>query len=154
MYGLTHERLDLLVIRAGTEIHVEVPTVTMASYLVDRVVWFCGAQLETPYSPVHFHCQKIYSRIWISSVLPASPASMSDLPILHFITRINNELVRDLDSLVRAIARLPEDQYCQITYVSRLGVSNIVPIMPNMRDFKTAEVRRVVGSQEWQYQEL
>lgn len=154
MYGLTHERLDLSVIRAGTEIHVEVPTVTMTSYLVDRVVWFCGAQLETPYSPVHFYTQKIHSRVWISSVLPASPASMFDLPILQFVTRINNDLVEDLDSLVRAIELLPEDQYCQITCVNRAGVSRIVPIRPNMRDFKTSEVRRVVDSQEWQYREL
>lgn len=154
MYGLRHERLELSVIRAGTEIHVEVSTVTMASYLVDRVVWFCGAQLETPYSPVHFYTQKIHSRIWISSVLPASPASMFHLPILHFITRINNELVEDLDSLVRAIKLLPEDQYCQITCVSRVGVSRIVPVRPNMRDFKTSQVRKVVGSQKWQYQEL
>ena len=52
----------------------------MASYLVDRVVWCCGAQLETPFSPVHFGARELYSRIWMSSTLFASPASR--LPLL------------------------------------------------------------------------
>lgn len=154
LYGLAHDRLNLFVIRVGTEVHLEVPTVTMASYLVDRVVWFCGAQLETPYSPIHFGSWELYSRIWVSSTLLASPASICRLPPLHFITRINNEVTDDLESLLRVIARLQNDQYCQVTCVSREGIPTTVPIKPNMRDFKTHEVRKEVDSQNWRYREL
>ncbi len=154
LHGLTHERLQLSVIRTGTEIHVEAPTVSMASYLVDRVVWFCGAQLESPYSPVQFDARKLYSRIWVSAILPASPADMYRLPALHFITRINDEVTDDLESLLRVIALVPEDQYCQVTCVSREGISTTVPIRPNLRDFKTMELRKKMDCQGWQYREL
>ncbi|KAL8900575.1 MAG: hypothetical protein Q9207_005636 [Kuettlingeria erythrocarpa] len=63
VYGLAEEHVPLSVIRAGTKIQIEAPTITMADYAVDRVVWFCGAQLETPYSPVQFAAGKVYSRI-------------------------------------------------------------------------------------------
>ena len=154
VYGLTDERVDLSIIRAGTKIQVKVPTVTMASYLVDTVIWFCGAQLETPYSPVHFDAQKIHSRVWVSSIMSASPASMSKLPTRHFITRINNELIEDFDSLVRVIKLLPKDQYCRVTCFSQQGVPTTVPIRPNMRDCRITELRKLVGGQKWQYQEL
>ena len=54
LYGMTQETLSLSVIRARTEIQVEVPTITMSSRSVTRIVWFCRAQLEMPFSPIHF----------------------------------------------------------------------------------------------------
>lgn len=80
MYDLSHKRLSLSIIRVGTQIQVEMPTVTMINYLVDRVVWFCDAQLETPYSLVHFVARKVYSRVWVSARQGGSPACMFGWP--------------------------------------------------------------------------
>ncbi len=106
MYDLSHKRLSLSIIRVGTQIQVEMPTVTMINYLVDRVVWFCDAQLETPYSLVHFVARKVYSRVWVSARQGGSPACMFGWPRSHFVTRINDEQIEDLESLVRATERL------------------------------------------------
>jgi hypothetical protein len=151
LYGLALDCLELSVVRAGTEIHLQVPTVTTASYLVDRVVWFCGAQLETPYSPVHYGARELYSDIWVSSTLFAGPAGISRLPPLHFVTRINDKLTEDGESLLRVIAMLPNDRYCQITCASRESIPTTVH---NMRDFKTTQIRKEMGCQNWQYREL
>ncbi|KAL8698335.1 MAG: hypothetical protein Q9201_006632 [Fulgogasparrea decipioides] len=154
LYGLTQERVNLSIMRASIAMQLEVPTITMAAYLVDRAVWFCGAQLETPYPPLHFTTRKLYSRIWISEILPGSPAQMYGLPPSHFVTGVNDKLTEDLDSLIREAAVLPEDQYCQITCLSRVGVQTTVALKPNMRDFKTVEVRKKEDCQGWLYREL
>lgn len=117
LYGLTQERVDLSIIRCGIERQIEAPTVTMASYLVNRVVWFCGAQLETPFPPLLFQIRKLYSRIWMLETLHASPADIYDLPRSRFITTINGKPTEDLISFLKVVEPLPEDQYYQITYL-------------------------------------
>lgn len=136
IYNFIYKRLKLFVIRADTKIYIEIFTVTIISYLIDRVIWFCNIQLKILYLSIYFYTQKIYSCIWIFSVLSASPVSIFDLSILHFITQINNKLVEDFNSLVKAIKLLSENQYCQIICISRIDILRIFFVRPNIQNFK------------------
>ena len=84
-----------------------------------------------------------------------SPAEMYDLSVHHFITGVNGVATEDFDSFTNEIKKLAENNYCQITLVSLQGVTRTVPLMPNWRDFKTIDARRVgKESHSWEFQEL
>ena len=151
----TLKSLDMLVVRNQIEIRVNVPTVAMSNWQSDRVVWFSGAQLEPPYFPLPLCARKLYSQIFVTSRRSGSPAEMYDLFIHHFITGVNGVFTEDFDNFTNEIKKLPENSYCQITLVSLQGVTRIVPMMPNWRDFKTIDARRK-GKEphNWEFQEL
>ena len=154
LHSLIYKRLQLSVIRTDTEIYVETLTVSIASYLIDRVIWFCDAQLKSLYLSIQFDTRKLYNCIWISAILSASPADIYCLPTLHFITRINNKVTNNLESLLKVIALMSKNQYCQVICISRKDILTTISIRLNLRDFKIIEFWKKIDCQSWQYREL
>ena len=148
----THKSLALSIIRNTKKTDIIVPTIPLSSWRGDKVVWFCGAQLESPYSPIPFCARKLYSQIFVTCTFFGSPAEMYNLPSQHFITRVNGEPTEDLDSFTQEIKKLDENKFCQITVASLQGVTKTVLLLPNLRDFGTVVARR--EGNEWHVPEL
>ena len=110
--------------------------------------------MEMSYSSIHFGARRLYSHVWVSRFYPGSSAQMYSLSTRRFVTRVNDDVIDDLGSLVRVLGFLPTDRDCQITCVSPQGVIKTVSLRPNLRDFPTSEIRKMEGSQDWQCREL
>lgn len=151
----THESLEMSVIRHQIEVDLDVPTIPISRWQSDRVVWFAGAQLEPPYSPVPLCAGKLYSRIFVTHVRTGSPAEMYQLSRHHFVTQVNGVATVEFDDFTEKIKRLPDSQYCQLTLVSLRGVPKSVQLMPNRGDFKNTEACRMEKEpHNWQFQVL
>lgn len=54
----TLDSLNMLIFLNQIEMRVNVPTVAISSWQSDRVVWFSGVQLESPYFPLSLCARK------------------------------------------------------------------------------------------------
>ena len=80
---------------------------------------------------------------------------MYGLSVHHCISGVNGVATKDLVGFTNEIKKLAENGYCQITLVNLQGITRTVPLMPNGRDFKTIDARRVgKESHNWEFQEL
>ena len=155
LHDITDEDLPLTILRAGIEKKVETPIVPLSSYLVKTVVWFCGAQLEPAHSLIPFATRDLYSEIYSSARYQSgSPAEMYELPRRHFITHVNHEATKNIDSFISVIRSIPEKRYCQITCMSFQGIAKTVSVKPNFRDFPTLIAREDQEKCQWYVEEL
>lgn len=74
----SNECLEMLFIRRQVQINLTVSTIPTSCWQSDRVVWFAGAQLESPNSPVSYCTRKLYSRIFVTC---------NKLRAHHFVTQ-------------------------------------------------------------------
>lgn len=154
LYDATDDCLSLTIIRAGMKMQVNAPTVSLFSYLVSTVVWFCGARLETPHSLVRFGARDLYSNIWITDCESGSPAQKSGLPELWFITTVNSVDTKDFDDFLKLIGPLSKGRCYRIRCMSMEGMTKTVSVTPNLRDFRTLVAREDRNSRRWWYEEL
>ena len=154
LHAITYESLKLFVIRAHTEIQVKMSIIIMTNRLIDKVVWFCKAQMKMFYSSIHFDARRLYNHVWISRCYFDSSAQMYNLSTHRFVTRVNDEIIDDLKNLIRVLDFLSTNRDCQIICVDSQDITNIVSLKSNLRDFSTHEVRKMKRSQNWQFREL
>ena len=149
----TKKSLDLTVIRNTVEIKVDVPTISISDWQCNHVVWFLGAQFESPYYPVPLLARTLASDVYVTVVDDGSPADMYGLPCHHFVTSVNGVTTKDLESFAREVQKLEKDRYCQLGLVSLQGEPTSIPLKPN-GFFKSFEIQRTESMSDWQYQEL
>ena len=143
LHIFTHESISLFVIRVDNEILIEMLTVTMTSFLTDRVVWFCDAQMKTSYSSIHSNARSLYSRVWVSRIQTSSSVNSHEWSCYCFVTRIDDKNVDDLESLINVLSVLSENRNCQIICVS-----------PQVTEIKSARLSHVRSSKAEEISEL
>ena len=136
-----HQHLRMSVVRRQVEVEIDVPTVTVSSRQSGRVVWFAGAQLEPPYSPVQFCTRELYSQIFVTNVCTGSPAEMYGIQRHHFITKVQGVATPNLNDFTEATDKIPDGQYCQLTLVSPQGSPSTISLRLDRKYFNTVDAR-------------
>ncbi|KAM0551218.1 hypothetical protein ACHAPJ_008563 [Fusarium lateritium] len=133
------ESLDMVVVRSGEEISFKAQTFPEDEFETSRVVNFCGLTIQKPHRTVKQCIKKLPSEVYITSWLVGSPANLYNVYATTFITHINNVPTPDLESLMKAIADIPDKTYFKIKKTDYLGSPSVGTIKKDERYFPTVE---------------
>jgi len=143
------EYLDALVVRNGEEVRIRVPTVPTEDIETDRALVFCGAVLQKPHHAVRQQISKVHSEIYVSARVSfdidypyasnantfvqsrGSPAYHYGLAPTNFLTAVNSVSTPDLDSFIREVSKIPDNEYFRIRAVTFDNVPWVVTMKKN-----------------------
>jgi len=134
--------LDAVVIRKREEVKIRVPTVPTADLETDRVVIFCGATLHRPHQAVRQQISKVHSDVYISSRARGSPAYMYGLAPTNFLTHVNNVPTPDLDSFLREVKKIGDNEYFRLKVMTFDNVPWVATMKKNEHYFPTIEYKK------------
>lgn len=110
--------LPATIVRAGKEMDVQVPTVSVANLEPDRVAFFQGTYLQKPHMAVRQSVSKMPSEVYIGGVSSGSPAGLYDVDAVMFITEVNDIETPDLDSFLEAVNKIPDNTFFRLSVVT------------------------------------
>ena len=96
----------------------------------------------------------------MTEVCTGSPANMYLLEFHHFVTKVQGVETLSFHDFTKAIERLPDGEYCQITLVDLRGSPKTVSLMLNRQDCETLDCNAFDAQQRegspngWHLQEL
>lgn len=133
------EYLDALVIRNGKELKLRIPTIATSDIETDRAVIFCGAVLQKPHHAVRQQISKLHSEIYVSARSRGSPSYQYGLAPTNFITAVNGVETKDLDSFVREVRKIADNEYFRLRAVTFDNVPWVVTMKKNDHYFPMSE---------------
>ncbi|KAJ5344466.1 hypothetical protein N7452_002470 [Penicillium brevicompactum] len=133
------EYLDALIVRSGKEMKIRVHTVPTQDIETDRALVFCGAVLQKPHHAVRQQISKIHSEVYVSSRSRGSPAYHYHLGPTNFLTAVNGVPTPDLDSFIRAVVPIPDNEYFRIRAVTFDNVPWVATMKKNDHYFPMSE---------------
>lgn len=92
--------LDALIIRQRKIMRLEVRPEDGNHAETDHVFLFCGAVLQRPHIAVRLQTSCLYSNVYVSDCLAASPAEQCGLQAGYFITHVNGTATPSLASFI------------------------------------------------------
>ncbi|KAF2203059.1 Pro-apoptotic serine protease NMA111 [Delitschia confertaspora ATCC 74209] len=134
-----NEFLNAVVIRRREQMEIKIPTVPTEDLETDRVVSFCGATLHRPHQAVRQQISKIHSDVYISSRARGSPAYMYGLAPTNFLTHVNNVPTPDLDSFLREVKKIADNEYFRLKVMTFDNVPWVATMKKNEHYFPTIE---------------
>ncbi|KAJ5544494.1 hypothetical protein N7535_007107, partial [Penicillium sp. DV-2018c] len=144
------EYLDALVVRNGEEVRIRVHTVPTRDIETDRALAFCGAVLQKPHHAVRQQISKVHSEIYVSARSRGSPAYHYGLAPTNFLTAVNSVSTPDLDSFIREVRKIPDNEYFRIRAVTFDNVPWVVTMKKNDHYFPMSEyVKDPTTSSGW-----
>ncbi|RMZ87575.1 hypothetical protein DV736_g5198, partial [Chaetothyriales sp. CBS 134916] len=131
--------LDALVVRAGRELRLRVPTVSTEDLETQRAVIFCGAVLQKPHHAVRQQISKLHSEIYVSARSRGSPAYQYGLAPTNFITHVNGVKTLHLDDFVREVSKIEDNTYFRLRAMTFDNVPWVVTMKKNDHYFPMSE---------------
>ncbi|RMZ75322.1 hypothetical protein DV737_g5361, partial [Chaetothyriales sp. CBS 132003] len=131
--------LDALVVRAGRELRLRVPTVSTEDLETRRAVIFCGAVLQKPHHAVRQQISKLHSEIYVSARSRGSPAYQYGLAPTNFITHVNGVKTLHLDDFVREVSKIEDNTYFRLRAMTFDNVPWVVTMKKNDHYFPMSE---------------
>lgn len=107
--------LPATIVRAGKEMNVQVPTVSVANLEPERLVFFQGMYLQKPHLAVRQSVSKMPSEVYINGVSSGSPAGLYDIEAVIFITEVNDVATPDLDAFLEAVQKIPDNTFFRLS---------------------------------------
>ncbi|KAI8369306.1 trypsin-like cysteine/serine peptidase domain-containing protein [Radiomyces spectabilis] len=105
------DKINMVILRNGQEIEVEVPTSQYSSYETKRVIGWQGALIQRPYKSVLEQVRNAPTGVYVSCTLYGSPASNVLRPGV-WIVEVQGKPVKDLDSFLEVVHRY-EAEMCR-----------------------------------------
>ncbi|CAO0797697.1 unnamed protein product [Mucor circinelloides] len=101
---LVHEKdnIDMVILRDGKELNVNVPMSEFSSYETTRVIGWQGALIQRPYKAVLEQVRNVPAGVYVSCTLYGSPASNVLRPGV-WIVEVQGKPVKDLDSFLQVV---------------------------------------------------
>ena len=134
-----HEHLDALIVRAGQEMTLKVPTIPTEDLETDRAVIFCGAVLHRPHHAVRQQISKLHSDVYVSARTRGSPSYQYGLAPTNFITAVNSIPTRTLSAFVTEVNKIPDNTYFRLKVVTFDNVPWVATMKKNEHYFPTME---------------
>ncbi|KAJ2444025.1 hypothetical protein GGF42_006440, partial [Coemansia sp. RSA 2424] len=106
--------VELVVLRDGKEITLNVPTTPLDAMETRRVVHWLGALIQQPYRAVHEQIRHLPSEIYVSCTLYGSPANCYGLRPGMWITEVENHPVKTIDDFVNVLKEMQQQQQEQL----------------------------------------
>ncbi|KAF0682719.1 Aste57867_25170 [Aphanomyces stellatus] len=137
------------IIRQGKRMQVQLKTVLLESWEVDRIVCWQGLLLQVP--PLSVASQREISSkdgVYVSCRYAGSPAARYGPPPTTRIVEINGQSIRHLDDFVRALQNQPKaNSSIRVKYMDLGGKLHLTTLKLEPTFWPTSELRYVDG--EW-----
>ncbi|CAO3614758.1 unnamed protein product [Cunninghamella echinulata] len=98
----SYENINMVILRDGKEVEVEVPLSKFSGYETKRIIGWQGALIQSPYKAVLEQVRTVHSGVYVSCTLYGSPASNVLRPGV-WITEVQGKEVHDLDDFLEVI---------------------------------------------------
>ncbi|KAI8085430.1 trypsin-like cysteine/serine peptidase domain-containing protein [Thamnidium elegans] len=101
---LVHQQdnIDMIILRDGKELNVNVPMSEFSGYETTRVIGWQGALIQRPYKAVLEQVRNVPAGVYVSCTLYGSPASNVLRPGV-WIVEVQGKPVKDLDSFLEVV---------------------------------------------------
>jgi len=143
MYTATS--LKALVVRAGREIELHVPTIPTTDLSTTHALIFCGAVLHRPHHAVRQQISKLHSEVYVSARTRGSPAYQYGLAPTNFITAVNSVPTPTLEEFLKEINKIPDNTYFRLRVVTFDNVPWVATMKKNEHYFPTMEFIKEPG---------
>ncbi|KAK8912590.1 Pro-apoptotic serine protease NMA111 [Metarhizium anisopliae] len=110
-FGVTSSSdMRAVIMRQGSIKALDIHTTHVDTLETDRCIEFCGAYIQRPHLAVRHCLDALPSEVYVTFVIPGSPADRYSLPPQSLVTMINGRRVGDFDSFVDVARCLSEDR--------------------------------------------
>ncbi|KAJ2078258.1 hypothetical protein H4R24_004605 [Coemansia sp. RSA 988] len=113
----TNKSLTLVILRDKQEKTVVVET-TEYDGGTRKLVFWCGAVFQAPYTALLLQSSKVPSGVYCSNVATGSPAQQYELAPTYWITNVNGISTPDLESFERVVRACPDNTYVRVKTIS------------------------------------
>ena len=134
-----NEYLEALIVRAGQEMTLRVPTIPTEDLETDRAVIFCGAVLHRPHHAVRQQISKLHSEVYVSARTRGSPSYQYGLSPTNFITAVNDSPTPTLSEFLTAVNAIPDNTYFRLRVCTFDNVPWVATMKKNEHYFPTVE---------------
>lgn len=138
----TNKMLSFKVVRDMEILNLEVPTVDTTSIDTSRVLFWCGALIQEPHNAVHQLMETIPSRVYVTRKNPGGPMSQYGISTSVFITHVNDQETKDLETFIRVTDSIPDNTYVKLRLVSFDHVPGAISMKTNYHYFPTQELKK------------
>ena len=135
----SHDYLDALVLRAGEEKTLRIPTIPTDDLDTDRAVIFCGAVLHRPHHAVRQQISKLHSEVYVSARKHGSPSYQYGLAPTNFITAVNDSPTPTLTEFLEQVNKIPDNTYFRLRVVTFDNIPWVATMKKNEHYFPTIE---------------
>jgi hypothetical protein len=109
--------IDAEIYRNGKQISLKLQTLLADDLETKRFVSICGLWLQKPHLAVRQQVNKMYSEVYVVFRYYGSPASLYKLWPRNFLTHINDEELKSLDTVLSIVNKIP-DNTCKGTILA------------------------------------
>lgn len=130
-FGILYDKhyVPATIVRAGQEMAIKVPTVSIEHLETNKAILFQGAILHKPHFAVRQALSELPSEIYVSGVERGSPAGLYGVWPVRFITHVNDTETPDLDAFLKAAEQVPDNTFFRL----RMMTHTLVPAMVTMK---------------------
>lgn len=147
MYNSTELRFK--VVREMEILDIVVPTIETLSLNTSRVLFWCGALIQEPHHGVRQLMEKIPSKVYVARKSGGGPMAQYGILTSVFITHVNDEETKDLETFVRVTSGIEDNTYVKLRLVSYDHVPGAVTMKTNYHYFPTQELRKNLETGVW-----
>ncbi|KAI8615684.1 trypsin-like cysteine/serine peptidase domain-containing protein [Chytriomyces sp. MP71] len=138
--GVWPETVEVVVLRGKKEMTVHVPTELLDGEGTSKVVVWAGAVFQEPHRAVLHQSNTLPSRVYVSGRSKGSPSYMYGLGQTQWVTHVNSTKTTTLDAFLKAVSKLPDNEYVRIKTISFDNVPCVLTIKNNLHYFPTYEL--------------
>lgn len=150
-FGILYDNtyVSATIVRAGQEMEIKIPTISIEHLETNRAVLFQGAILHKPHFAARQALSKLPSEIYVSGVEQGSPAGLYAMHPVSFITHVDDIETPDLDAFLSAVEQVPDNTFFRL----RMVTHTMVPAMVTMKkcDYYVSSPSALNDSVQTQY---
>jgi S1-C subfamily serine protease len=143
------EQLKFKIVRHKQEMDIEVPTIDTFKCNTTHVVFWAGAILQAPHFGVRQLMDKIPSEVYVTRKSAGGPAEQFGILANGFITHINDEETKDIDSFINVVKTIPDNTYVKIRSISFDNIPYAISLRTNYHYFPTGELKKDSNRGKW-----
>lgn len=148
----TKEVLEFKIMRQKKEMSLQVPTIDTSALETSHVVFWSGVLLQPPHFGVRQLMKSIPSEVYVIEKAAGSPGTQYGIAPVSFITHVNDQKTKDLDSFVKVVKDIPDKTYVKLRMVSFDNVPMAISLKTDYHYFPTTEIKRSEQTNEWNEQ--
>lgn len=129
--AMQSESAQLTILRDGAELTINVPTVELNGYGVDRIVLWGGALLQMPHRALAAQRGIGPGGVYVAFFNFGSPASRSELFAGRRIVAVDGRPTPDLDAFLNVVSGIEDDASIRVNTVSWNNVPQVITLKPD-----------------------
>ncbi|EGW34729.1 uncharacterized protein SPAPADRAFT_47814 [Spathaspora passalidarum NRRL Y-27907] len=143
------ESLEFRIVRQKKEMVLQVPTIDTTSLDTSHLVNWSGALLQTPHYGVRQLMKTIPSEVYVIEKAPGGPAHQYGITPIAFITHVNDQETKDLNSFVKVVRDIPDNTFVKLRMVTFDNIPVAITLKTDYHYFPTSEIKKSPETGKW-----